>query len=572
MVMAPVVRGRKGEYGKLLEQMRLEGYSRAQIDGELRRLDEEIVLDKKYKHDISIVVDRLVMKSGSAAAALGVGRGRGGAGRRADRGRDPRRGRGTRRGSRESALLRAVRLPQLRHLDPRAGAADLLLQLAARRLRALPRARLPAGDRPGAGRPRPDPLAREGALQPWRRGHSRYWKRLIDAVAEANGVDADVPWQELSDSDREIFLDGTGSERHQVTYSNRFGRQRSYTVRFEGIVNNLERRYEETDSEPIRERIEGYMAEQPCPQCEGARLRPESLAVKVGGHQHRRLQRAVGGGGAPVDHRTGDDRHRAGDRPADRARDHRAAGLPRQRRHRLPLALAIGPLALRRRGAADPAGDADRLEPGRRHVHPRRALDRSAPARQREADRHPQPPPRPRQHRDRGRARRGHDARRRPPDRPRAGRGRARRPRDRAGDREAGREGPGLADRPVPGGQAADRASRRAAQGRRGAADSRRPPAQPEGDRRRDSARRLLLRDRRLRLGQVDPGQRDPAPRGRQPPPPGETAARRPCRHRRARGDRQDHRHRPVADRPHAALEPGHLHRRSSTTSASSSP
>ena len=157
MVMAPVVRGRKGEYGKLLEQMRLEGYSRVKIDGELRRLDEEIVLDKKYKHDISVVVDRLVMKpdlrrrlSESVEAAAGLAAGLveveivDGDGRAA-------------------ALLRAVRLPQLRHLDPRAGAADLLLQLAPRRLRALPRARLPAGDRPRAGRPRPDPLARPRA-------------------------------------------------------------------------------------------------------------------------------------------------------------------------------------------------------------------------------------------------------------------------------------------------------------------------------------------------------------------------------------------------------------------------
>ena len=131
----------------------------------------------------------------------------------------------------------------------------------------------------------PDPTLslEEGALQPWRLGHSRYWKRVVEAVAETNGIDASVPWQELSDSDRQIFLGGTGSERHKVSYRNRFGRQRSYAVRFEGIVNNLERRYTETDSERVRERIEGYMAEQPCPQCEGARLRPESLAVKVGG-------------------------------------------------------------------------------------------------------------------------------------------------------------------------------------------------------------------------------------------------------------------------------------------------
>src|SRR6185295_10766642 len=131
----------------------------------------------------------------------------------------------------------------------------------------------------------PDPTLSlaEGALQPWNRGISAYWRRLIAAVAEEYGIDVDKPWAKLKKFEKEVFLYGTGSERHQVSYTNRFGRRRSYKVRFEGIVNNLERRYEETDSESNRERIEGYMAEQPCPDCKGARLRPESLAVKVGG-------------------------------------------------------------------------------------------------------------------------------------------------------------------------------------------------------------------------------------------------------------------------------------------------
>jgi excinuclease ABC subunit A len=131
----------------------------------------------------------------------------------------------------------------------------------------------------------PDPTLSlaEGALQPWNRGVTAYWRRLIAAVAEENGVDVDRPWQKLKKAEREIFLNGTGGERHQVTYTNRFGRRRSYKVRFEGILNQLQRRYEETDSETNRERIESYMAEQPCPDCGGARLRPESLAVKIGG-------------------------------------------------------------------------------------------------------------------------------------------------------------------------------------------------------------------------------------------------------------------------------------------------
>ena len=117
----------------------------------------------------------------------------------------------------------------------------------------------------------PDPTLSlaEGALQPWRTGHSRYWRRLIEAVAKSKKIDVDEPWQDLTEDERKVFLFGTGSERHKVSYTNRFGRRRSYSVRFEGIVNNLERRYDETDSDAVRERVEGYMAEQACPDCGG---------------------------------------------------------------------------------------------------------------------------------------------------------------------------------------------------------------------------------------------------------------------------------------------------------------
>ncbi len=280
MVMAPVVRGRKGEYGKLLEQMRLEGYSRVKVDGELRRLDEEIKLDKKYKHDISVVVDRLVMKSDlrrrlsesvEAAAALSGGL------VQAELVSEG--------GSVDEELVFSEQFACLNcgtsipELEPRIfsfnsphGACERCHGLGFQRV-----------IDPELVVPDPTLSLEEGALQPWRLGHSRYWKRVVEAVAESNGVDTTTPWQELTADEREIFLYGTGSERHKVSYRNRFGRSRSYSVRFEGIVNNLERRYGETDSERVRERIEGYMAEQPCPECDGARLRPESLAVKVGG-------------------------------------------------------------------------------------------------------------------------------------------------------------------------------------------------------------------------------------------------------------------------------------------------
>jgi excinuclease ABC subunit A len=277
MVMAPVVRGRKGEYGKLLEQMRLEGYSRVEIDGELRRLDEEIVLDKKLKHDISVVVDRLAMKpdlrrrlSESVEAAAGLAAGLVEI---------------ETVGDREQRLLFSEQFACLScgtsipELEPRIfsfnsphGACERCHGLGFQRV-----------IDPELVVPDPTLSLAEGALQPWNRGVTAYWRRLIAAVAGDYGVDLDRPWSKLKKSEREVFLHGTGGERHQVTYTNRFGRRRSYRVRFEGILNQLQRRYEETDSETNRERIEGYMAEQPCPQCDGARLRPESLAVTVGG-------------------------------------------------------------------------------------------------------------------------------------------------------------------------------------------------------------------------------------------------------------------------------------------------
>ncbi|MET0305484.1 MAG: excinuclease ABC subunit UvrA [Solirubrobacterales bacterium] len=287
MVMAPVVRGRKGEYGKLLEQMRLEGYSRVKVNGELLRLDEEIVLDKKYKHDVSVVVDRLVMKtdlrrrlSESVEAAAGLAAGLVEVeviSSPAASGHEAEEAGGIMLFSEQFACLECgTSIPEL---EPRIfsfnsphGACERCHGLGFQRV-----------IDPELVVPDPTLSLGEGALQPWNRGISAYWKRLIAAVAEEYDVDLDKPWAKLKKSEKEIFLYGTGGDRHQVTYTNRFGRRRSYKVRFEGIVNNLERRYEETDSESNRERIESYMAEQPCPDCKGARLRPESLGVTVGG-------------------------------------------------------------------------------------------------------------------------------------------------------------------------------------------------------------------------------------------------------------------------------------------------
>ncbi|MBU3691004.1 MAG: excinuclease ABC subunit UvrA [Solirubrobacterales bacterium] len=275
MVMAPVVRGRKGEYGKLLEGFRADGYTRVEVDGEMLMLEDEITLDKKYKHDISLVIDRLVMKpdvrrrlSESVEAAASI----------ADGLVQVKVVDGEEMIFSESfaCLKCGTSMPEL---EPRIfsfnaphGACPACTGLGFRKV-----------IDPELVVPDPTLSLAEGALQPWNKGFSGYWRRLIRSVAKGRGIDIDTPWQELSRKDQEVFLYGTGSEKHTINTKPRAGRRRSYSVKFEGIVNNLERRYSESDSEKTRERIEGYMAEQPCPECEGARLRPETLAVTVGG-------------------------------------------------------------------------------------------------------------------------------------------------------------------------------------------------------------------------------------------------------------------------------------------------
>jgi excinuclease ABC subunit A len=308
MVLAPVVRERKGEYGRLLEEMRGQGYARAVIDGELRRLDEEIDLDKKYKHDISIVVDRLVMKEGvrkrlaesiEAASQLAEGlveveilEGEAAAPTNGAPGVQVLSGPSA--GKRGETLLFSEKFACLScgtsmpELEPRIfsfnsphGACPrchgLGFQLVID---------------PDLIVPDPTLSISEGALQPFVRSASRYHRRLMETVAEAYEIDIETPWQELPDADREVILHGTGSERHTVSYRNRYGRRRSYRVRFEGILDGLERRYERTDSDNTRERIEQCMAMRPCPECGGARLRPESRSVRVGGlgiHEYSEL-------------------------------------------------------------------------------------------------------------------------------------------------------------------------------------------------------------------------------------------------------------------------------------------
>jgi excinuclease ABC subunit A len=278
MVMAPVVRGRKGEYGKLLAELKGEGFQRAKIDGELRMLEEEIVLDKKFKHDISVVVDRLVMRpdvrkrladSIETAVALADGM--------VEVQTVPREGEG-RHFLYSEKFACPDHGPVIPELEPRIfsfnaphGACERCTGLGSQ-----------MEIDPGLVVPDPSRSIGEGALAPWAGSSSQYYAQITEALAEKYGVSLETPWCELPDDCRELFLYGTNGDRVTVTYRNRYGRKRTYQTRFEGIITNLERRYRETDSESQREKIEEYMSMVPCPACKGARLRPESRAVRVG--------------------------------------------------------------------------------------------------------------------------------------------------------------------------------------------------------------------------------------------------------------------------------------------------
>jgi excinuclease ABC subunit A len=322
MVLAPVVRGRKGEYGKLLEELRADGFARVKIDDRVRMLEESIVLDKRYKHDISVVVDRLVMRhdvrkrlADSIEAAVGLADGlveieiigtrpdsAAGPGPRAlvgDSGQEQGAHATGAKGARAAATQILPGMspaegavftfserfacpehgPSLVELEPRIfsfnsphGACDRCTGLGSQ-----------MEIDPELIVPDPSLSIGEGALAPWANSTSSYYEQVTEAIAERYGVDLEAPWEDLPQEQRDLFLEGTNGEPVNVTYRNRYGRQRSYATRFEGIVRNLQRRYRETDSEWTREKIEEYMSLRSCPVCGGARLRAESRAVLVGG-------------------------------------------------------------------------------------------------------------------------------------------------------------------------------------------------------------------------------------------------------------------------------------------------
>ena len=284
-ILAPMVRGRKGEYAKLLEDLRKEGYVRARIDGELRELSEEITLEKYKKHDIEVVVDRLVVRpeirgrlADSVETALKLGKG--------------------------LVLVDVVDGSPLLFSEnfacPDCGVS--MEELTPRMFSFnSPFGACPACSGLGM-KMEVDPeavydpelsIAEGGILawgsSVWNGDDEGYIRQMLAAVCQRIGFSLHRPLKEATPEQLQKILFGLGHELIRFRYTNFQGRERMHETHYEGVVNNLERRYRETQSEYMRAEIERFMRVKPCQACNGARLRPESLAVRVGGKNIQEL-------------------------------------------------------------------------------------------------------------------------------------------------------------------------------------------------------------------------------------------------------------------------------------------
>ncbi|MFC7494015.1 MULTISPECIES: excinuclease ABC subunit UvrA [unclassified Nocardioides] len=280
-VLAPVIRGRKGEYVELFKQLQVQGFSRARVNGETHPLDEPPKLDKQKKHTIEVVIDRLAVKASSKRRLTD---------------------------SVETALQLAGGLVLFDFVD--LDAKDPGRELRFSEKMACPNEHpidtdeleprsfsfnSPFGACPachGLGTrlevdpelvvPNPQATLGEGAIQPWSQAHvADYFLRLMGALGDELGFDLNTPWEDLPAKAQKAILNGHGTKVHVVT-RNRYGRQRAYYAEFEGVGSYIERRHNEAESDVSRERYEGFMREVPCPSCSGSRLKPVSMSVTLG--------------------------------------------------------------------------------------------------------------------------------------------------------------------------------------------------------------------------------------------------------------------------------------------------
>ncbi len=281
-VLAPVVRSRKGEYVDLLGSLQQQGYARARIDGVVHSLTDPPKLKKQEKHTVEVVVDRLVVRDSakrrltdSIETALRIAGGIITLDFVDREESDPQRERGF---SERLACPNGHELA-VDDLEPRSfsfnspyGACPECTGIGVRK-----------EVDPELVVPDPERSIGDGAIAPWASGHtSDYFLRLLQAVADEFGFDLDTSWEKLPVRAQKAVLHGCDTQVH-VRYRNRYGRERSYYADYEGVISWIERRHAETDSDYSREKYEGFMREVPCPACQGTRLKPEILAVTLGG-------------------------------------------------------------------------------------------------------------------------------------------------------------------------------------------------------------------------------------------------------------------------------------------------
>lgn len=274
-VLAPIVSGRKGTHVKVLDQIRKQGYVRVRVDGEMEDLSEEIELEKNKKHSIEVVIDRIVVKEGVAArlsdsleTALRLGEGR--------------------------VMIDVIGQEELlfseHHACPHCGFSIGELEPRMFSFNS-PFGACPSCDGLGSKLevdpelviPNKDLTLRQHAIAPWEPQSSQYYPQLLEAVCTHYGIDMDIPVKDIPPHLFDKILYGSGSELIYFKYENDFGQVRENEIEFEGVLRNIERRYKETSSDYIREQMEKYMANQPCPTCKGYRLKKETLAVLING-------------------------------------------------------------------------------------------------------------------------------------------------------------------------------------------------------------------------------------------------------------------------------------------------
>jgi len=273
-VMAPMVEGKKGEHTQLLEKLRKDGFTRVKLDGEIRLLEEDLVLEKNKKHTISVVVDRLMVKkeirrrlTDSMELTLSLSDGK--------------------------ALIDVIGMEEMffsqKAACPNCGLSipELTPQMFSFNN---PQGACPECSGLGTRRyldpelivPDPDRSIKEGAISPWANRQSLYFQQLIESLCRHYKVDVHRPFKNLPKNVQDAFLYGSGTEEIKFRFE-REDRRHFYNQPFEGVIPNLERRYHGTNSSQLREEIEAFMRTRPCPGCKGGRLKPMSLAVRVGG-------------------------------------------------------------------------------------------------------------------------------------------------------------------------------------------------------------------------------------------------------------------------------------------------